>query len=122
MNWKRVALGFVLTLAVCLSVGAAQTAQKDPRNFWALNNTGKEVRNFYVSDHSSSNWGDDILGRATLPDGMGTLIYFTSGDPKDCDYDFKLVYSDGSAQVYTQGRNVCQIHAVEFNPDTSDAF
>ena len=122
MNLKRVVLGVIVTMTLCLGLGASQTAQQDRRNFWALNNTGKEIRSFYVSSHSSDQWGDDILGRATLPDGMGTLIYFTPGVQTGCNFDFKLVYSDGTAQQYVQGRNVCEIHAVQYNPDTSEAF
>lgn len=119
---RRIVLGVIVTMTLCLGLGASQTAQQDRRNFWALNNTGKEIRSFYVSAHSSDQWGDDILGRATLPDGMGTLIYFTSGVQTGCNFDFKLVYSDGTAQQYVQGRNVCEIHAVQYNPDTSEAF
>ncbi len=122
MRLGRIALGVLVTMTICLGLGAAQTAQQDRRNFWALNNTGKEVKSFFVSPHSSTDWGNDILGRATLPDGMGTLIYFNSSIQTGCNMDFKLVYSDDTAQVYTQGRDVCQIHAVEYNPDTSDAF
>jgi hypothetical protein len=105
-----------------MGLGASQTLQSDRRNFWALNNTTKEIRNFYVSPHSSDQWGDDVLGRATLPDGMGTLIYFTPGSQTGCVFDFKLVYSDGTAQQYVQGTNVCEIRAVQFNSDTLELF
>ncbi|MGO9641391.1 MAG: hypothetical protein ACLP1Y_08825 [Candidatus Acidiferrales bacterium] len=122
MNLRRIVLGLTISMALCLGLGASQTATQDRRNFWALNNTGKEIHSFFVSPHTSDQWGDDILGRATLLDGMGTLIYFNSSVRTGCNFDFKLVYADGTAQVYTQGRNVCEIHAVQFNPDTSDGF
>jgi hypothetical protein len=33
--------------------------------------------------------------------------------------DFRIVYRNGSVQVYNDGRNVCQILAVQFNDRTS---
>ena len=120
MNLKKV--GVRLGLGVLLLLGAAQSHAVDQRNFWCLNNTRKEIKNFYVSAHESKNWGGDILGRATLPDGMGTVVYFDSSIQTSCNFDFKLVYADGTSQTYTQGRNVCAIHAVQDNADDSIGF
>jgi len=121
MSWKRVVL--VLTVLLAIAVGVVKSQpQANQANFWALNNTGKEVRNFFVSEHASTVWGNDILGRATLPDGMGTVVYFPSNAKVGCVFDFKLVYADGSQQTYMQGRNVCTIFAVQFNADDSFAL
>jgi hypothetical protein len=120
MNWKKVAVR--LAVGVALLLGAAHSHAVDQRNFWCLNNTGKEIRNFYVSAHESKEWGSDILGRATLLDGMGTVVYFNPNIQTSCNFDFKLVYADGSSQTYTAGRNVCAIHAVQYNSEDSIGF
>jgi hypothetical protein len=64
MTVRKVAVQ--LTLLICLCMSGAAARSHDRRDFWALNNTGKEIREFYVSAHESTNWGNDVLGRSTL--------------------------------------------------------
>jgi hypothetical protein len=104
---------FVLTLTTANVSGAS-----DRRNFWALNNTGKEITDFYVSPHDASTWGNNILP-VSLPDGVGAVITFNSGIKTTCLMDFRLRYADGSEQLYLQGRDVCRFAAVQFNMTTS---
>ncbi len=118
MSLKRTVVVLLVLLAVGVGVVKSQP-QVDHRNFWALNNTGKEIREFYISDHDNTRWGSDILGRATLPPGMGTVIFFDSAVKTSCNFDFKIVYADGSAQQYAQGRDICSVVAVQFNPSNS---
>jgi hypothetical protein len=94
----------------------------DPRNFWFLNNTGSQVDRVYVSPHESGRWGRDVLGSEALPTGIGTVISFDPEVRTSCYYDFKLVFHDGHSQVYTQGRNLCVLHAVQFNYTTSEGL
>jgi hypothetical protein len=119
MSLKRTVLVLLVLLAVGVGVVKSQP-NPDQRNFWALNNTSKEIREFFVSAHDSAQWGSDILGRATLPTGMGTVVYFDSAIKTGCNFDFKIVYADGSSQTYTQGRDICAIYAIQFN--ASDSF
>ena len=119
MSLKRTGLMLVVLLALGVGVVKSQTPRPDNRNFWALNNTGKEIAQFYVSPHGNPNWLNNVLGRGTLPAEMGVVIYFPSNISTGCSFDFKLVYSDGSSQVYQQGRDVCSIYAVQFDPTDS---
>jgi len=96
--------------------------QASKANFWFLNITGKTLQNLYVSPHSQNSWGADVLGRATLPDGMGTLIVFPPAWRGVCHEDFKLVFSDGTSETYQQGIDVCTLHALQFNATTVDGF
>lgn len=111
----------ILRLALIALVMLLPTTSQsqDRRNFWLLNSTGKTISEFYVSPHESDNWGQDILGRAELPNGVGTLIVFTPNLQTSCVMDFKLVFNDGTRQIYDQGRNVCVLGAVQFNRRTS---
>jgi hypothetical protein len=119
MSLKRTVLVLLVLLAVGVGV-VKSTPRPDQRNFWALNNTGKEIQKFYVSDHDSTQWGGDILGRATLPTGMGTVVYFDSTIKTGCNFDFKIVFADGSTQQYLQGKDVCKVFGIQYN--VSDSF
>lgn len=108
-----------LSLATALLLGGTRLQAQDLRNFWLLNNTGKQITQFYVSPHERFLWGSDALGLTTLPDGRRTIIYFDPAWRSSCVMDFKLVFSDGTTQVYLEGRNVCLLNAVQFNWDDS---
>jgi len=121
MSLRRTVPVLLVLLAIGVGVVKSQP-QVDQRNFWALNNTQKEIREFYVSAHNDTRWENDVLGRATLPNLMGTVIVFTPAVKTGCVFDFKLVYADGSAQQYLQGRDVCQIFGIQFNATDSFAL
>lgn len=110
----------LIVVAVMFSAAMAmpRSHAPDPRNFWLLNNTDKEITEFYVSPHTSNAWDDNVLS-TTLPSGLGEVIVFNTNVRSTCLMDFKLVYADGSSQIYTQGRNVCVLTAVQFNSATS---
>jgi hypothetical protein len=63
-----------------------------------------------------------VLGRAQLPDGVGTTIFFDPAVQTGCVFDFKLIFADGGSQVYLDGRNVCPLGAVQFNERTSIGY
>ena len=125
---KNIRLGSIaarMTLAATLLLGPTiptRSQAVDQRNFWFLNNTGRQVDSIYISPHESFIWGGDVLGEAALPDGIGTTIAFNPRIRTSCYYDFKLVFHNGGSQVYTQGRDLCAVHAVQFNYNTSEAF
>lgn len=125
---KTVSIGamfFRVALAGALVLGSTLPTKSqavDARNFWFLNNTGSQVDRIYVSPHESGSWGSDVLGRAELPSGIGAVISFDSEIRTSCYYDFKLVFHDGRSQVYAQGRNLCVLHAVQFNYATAEGF
>ncbi len=106
-------------VVILLGPGGAQGQQQDRRNFWLLNNTGQVISRFYVSPHESGRWGRDVLGRAELMNGLGVLIVFEPDTISSCYMDFRLVFVDGSSQTYEQGRDVCQLSAVQFDRRTS---
>lgn len=114
----------LLSAAAILLVGvfSQQASSQNKANFWFLNNTGKTVQSFFVSPHSQQSWGDDVLGRGTLAEGMGTAVIFPAGVHHICVEDFKLVFADGTSQTYTAGINVCHIHALEFDESTVTGF
>ena len=105
-----------LSLAAALLLGGTRLQAQDLRNFSVVNNTGKLITRLYVSPQETGAWGGDVVGpTTTLPDGWQTTIYFNPAWRSSCVMDFMLVFSDGSTQFYTQGRNVCPLSAVQFN-------
>jgi hypothetical protein len=114
MTVRKIAIQLTVLTGLCLCLTGA-SARPPIRDFWALNDTGKEIRYFYVSPHDVTEWGDDVLGRATLADGMGTKIVFPRREGAPCNYDFKLVFADGTNQVYQNGRDICAISAIVYN-------
>jgi hypothetical protein len=121
-TFTKLLLTAILPAVLLVCVLPQQANPQSRANFWFLNNTGKELHNLYVSPHAQTSWGADVLGRATLPAEMGTLIVFPPAWRGVCHEDFKLVFADGTSQVYTQGLDVCQLHALQFNADTVDGF
>jgi hypothetical protein len=119
MSLKRTVVVLLVLLAAGVGV-VKSTPRPDQRNFWALNNTLKEIRELYVSPHDYKSWGTDVLGRGVLPTAVGRVISFDSTGPTGCSFDFKLVFSDGTAQQYLQGRDVCSVIAIQFN--ATDSF
>jgi hypothetical protein len=115
-----IAKAHALSIAALILVGVGSDAQRvDERNIWVLNNTNRKISELYVSPHDSTRWGADALGRATLPHGIGTAVTFDPRITTSCVMDFKLVFDDGREQVYEDGRNVCQLLAVQFNGQTA---
>ncbi|MGO8759152.1 MAG: hypothetical protein ACLQG3_13600 [Terracidiphilus sp.] len=120
--FTRLLLTAVLPVVLLVCVFPQQGIPQSRANFWFLNNTGKTLNNLYVSPHSQNTWGTDVLGRSTLPDGMGTLIVFPPQWRGVCHEDFKLVFSDGTTETYPQGIDVCQLHALQFDAATVEGF
>jgi hypothetical protein len=111
-----------LLLPAILLIAGFNSRSADRRNFWLLNNTGRKIERVYLAPHNTdASWGDDILGDTALPNGLGTTVRFLDNSTR-CTYDIRIEFSDRSYEDYTQGRNLCEVHAVQFNGGTSDAF
>ena len=119
MASKTLLVALVLTGGLSLGGVTSHAQRGDQRNVWVLNNTNREISELYVSPHESNSWGQDVLGRVTLPHGVGTVISFDSRTASSCVMDFRIVYGNGSEQVYDDGRNVCLLLAVQFNARSS---
>jgi hypothetical protein len=57
-----------------LAVTAAMAGEQD---FTVVNKTGVEIHKLFVSPHRTDEWGEDILGKDTLPDGETLDITFS---------------------------------------------
>lgn len=78
-----------IALGVIAIVFAVAFARGGKQDFILHNATGVEIHELYVSPHSSNEWGDDILGRDTLPADESVKITFDDQE-KAVKWDLKV--------------------------------
>ena len=109
-----------LSLVAALIMGSlfAGSAWADNRDFSLINATGYQIKHVYIDESSSDSWSDDVLEKDFLDDGDSVDIQFGQAD-KGCNWDMKVVYSDGESAVWT-GFNLCTINSIKlkWNKDT----
>lgn len=86
-------LGRTALAAACL-VLVSLSAMASDADFRLKNKTGYQIDEVYVSRHSSSSWGKDIMGSDALDDGESVKITFPHGGSA-CKFDIKVRYHDG---------------------------
>ncbi len=103
---KRTILFSVLASVLASTAAFAQGRQ----DFALVNRTGYQIDEVYVGPVSSSNWGDDVMGKNSIPDGETANIKF-SGRSSACKWDIQVVYNDGDKSEF---RNVdlCSVSTV----------
>jgi hypothetical protein len=95
-----------LALGFAPSLASAQALQ----DFAINNQTGYDIAQVYVSSAQTSDWEEDVLGADILPDD-GTMTISFRSQPKICEFDLKVVYSDGEEAVWTSF-DLCEISTV----------
>lgn len=106
----RLAFGITAAAALMLSLPAAPAQAQGRQDFSLVNRTGYTINELYVGPTSSDQWGSDILGTGTLPNGRTIEIRFPNRSA-ECMWDLKVVYDDGDE---TEWRNVnlCRISRI----------
>ena len=88
-------LGIMLLLLVSFSAVASAGSQ----DFTLVNQTGSDIHYVFVSPHSSSDWGSDVMGKDALINGDSVNITFRPGT-RSANWDIRVEYSDGSAEEW----------------------
>ena len=123
MQFTSKLIAFLTVLSFLADSALAQSSDRDQRDFWMLNNTGRVVVRAFISPHNVGSWGPDSLGsNDVLGDENGMLITFNSDMPTSCVFDFRLVFDAGDVQEYLGGINLCKYRAVEFDDQTAVPF
>ena len=81
-------------------------ASQNKQDFTLHNETGREVKELYVSPTATDKWEEDILGVDTLAAGDSVDITFTRRH-EDM-WDMRVVFRDGKDSVWTK-LNLSQI-------------
>ena len=87
--------------------GAAQ-------DFNIVNNTGRTVMTLNVSANDSNEWGPDILGTATIPNGGSGTVSFARGQ-EQCLWDLRATFDDGQTGDW-RAVNLCETSTVTLTP------
>lgn len=83
-------------MSAMLLLANANTSHAGDQDFTVVNNTGVEINALYVSPADKSDWGEDILGKDTLPTGESTDIEF---DPEEeaAKWDLRIEDKQGNS-------------------------
>jgi hypothetical protein len=81
------------------------------QDFTFENDSGYTVYHLYVSPHSLSRWGNDVLGRGVLGSGQSTYIYWNEEQDFDL-YDVRVDYANGTHYDFTEGYDLTQIDEI----------
>ena len=70
------------------------------------NSTGYTISEIYISPARSADWEEDVLDWDVLQNGQEVKIDFKRS-ANTCDWDLKVVYSDGDEAVW-DGLDLCE--------------
>jgi hypothetical protein len=106
---------FLSLAAIAVLITAAFAAQSGKQDFILHNQTGVEINSVYVSPHDSNDWGQDILGRDTLPDGQSVKVTFDDRENK-AHWDLKVTDKNNNSLEW-EDLNLIQISEVTLHWD-----
>jgi len=86
------------------------TVSAGDQDFTLRNRTGYGISEVYISAANDNDWGEDILGRDTMPNGDSTEISFSHSESA-CTWDLKIVFSDEESAIW-KGFNLCEISEI----------
>jgi len=100
--------GIAVAALTSAPVNAAQDKNLD---FKLINSTGVGIDKVFLSPTSSEHWGEDVMGRDTLPSGESVDIKFHSSET-DCKWDLKVADAGGASITWT-GLDLCSTESIE---------
>ena len=98
--------------AVAVILLSAAPALAGNLNFKLINKSGFTLQEFYVSSAQRNRWGNDVLGKSTLPSGRSASVNFPV-ESDDCVYDLKMIFDDGDE--LTDTINLCETTSYTIN-------
>lgn len=106
----------VASFAALLWLAGSAVAQEAKQDFKLVNKTGYELKEVYVGPTKSDDWGDDIMGKQTVPDGAIVNVHF---HPKaqTCHWDLKVVYSEDDSSAVWFDINLCEVDKITIRYD-----
>lgn len=79
-----------------LFIANVTSAFAGDQDFTVVNKTGVEIYGLYVSPADQDEWGEDILGKDTLPAGESTDIEFDA-EEKTAKWDLRVLDKEGNS-------------------------
>ena len=91
-------------LTICVSamllLANANTSFAGAQDFTLVNKTGVEINAVYVSPADKNDWGEDVLGKDTLPAGESADIEFDPEEEAE-KWDLRVEDKDGNSIEWT---------------------
>jgi hypothetical protein len=106
---------FLSLAAIAVLITAAFAARSGKQDFVLHNETGVEIHSVYVSPHDSADWGQDILGQETLPNGESVKVTFDDRENK-AHWDLKVTDKNNNSLEW-EDLNLIQISEVTLHWD-----
>ena len=106
-------------MGAMLVLGTAQTSNAGEQDFTLVNKTAVEINALYVSPADKNEWGEDILGRDTLPAGETVEIEFDPEEEAE-KWDLRVEDKQGNSIEWTD-LDLTEISKVTLNYDGGKA-
>ena len=87
-------------MGAMLVLATSQTSHAGDQDFTVVNKTGVEINALYVSPDDKKDWGEDILGKDTLPAGESTDIEFDA-EEEAAKWDLRVEDKEGNSIEWT---------------------
>ena len=97
--------------AAALLLSLTGIAAASDADFKLVNRTGYQIDEVYVSPHSSSRWGSDVMGKDALEDGDSVKIRFPRSSSA-CHFDIKVKYHDDGSTAEWSDVNLCDYETI----------
>ena len=78
-----------------------QQVQASANDFSVTNKLGDSIKEFYVSQSGTSEWGENLLGNILLEDGVKLDVSFTGAQLPSSVFDIAVVMNDGKEHHFT---------------------
>lgn len=110
-NSRFIALAAAVVAGLAIVAPAEAQRDRDGQQRWidVVNRANVQIREFYMTDVGTQNWGDDRLGRDVVEPGQQMRVLPTANQRARgfCRYDMKVVFSNG-AEVVRNNVNLCE--------------
>jgi hypothetical protein len=116
---NRTWLGLCAGAALAFTGATGAIAQMYEK-IMVVNSTGYTIAQIYISPATSDSWEEDVLDWDVLEDGQQFEVDFRRAE-NTCDWDLRVVYSDGSDATW-DGLDLCEDWHFElfYNARTGD--
>lgn len=113
--FMRISTLAVATAAALFAGAAVAQVDRDGQQRWIniVNQSGVVIREFYMTDVDTSNWGDDRLGADVVMPGQTYRVLPTREQRSRgyCRYDMRVVFANNQ-RFERRGVNLCEATAL----------
>ncbi len=115
MKRLLICLGVLFIILRPLSAHTYSDSNKGVLDFTFVNNTGKTLFAFFVTETKDEDWGDDLLPEDLVETEDEVDVTFDDDDDGDCHWDVKVSLDDDDTKFwYVRGIDLCEVSKLTF--------